>query len=69
MTHDMPTRRTPSADLLAFLAVLVTGVVLICVGHLSPEALTAVAVAQGALYAAWIRPPRAAHGAAEPTRR
>jgi hypothetical protein len=49
-------------DLTAFLAVLATGAVLITVGHLTADGLTAVSGAFVALYAAWNRwrtpPPR-----------
>ncbi|MFF4013189.1 hypothetical protein [Streptomyces sp. NPDC001717] len=59
----MPIRRAPRGsfpvDLAVFLAILVTGVVLVLVGHVSPEALAGYASAFAGLYAAWHHRPRA----------
>ncbi|MFG2974546.1 hypothetical protein ACGFYY_16335 [Streptomyces sp. NPDC048331] len=58
----MPSRRAPrgsfSVDLAVFLAILATGVVLVLVGHVSPEALAGYASALAGLYAAWHHRPR-----------
>ncbi|GGS34296.1 hypothetical protein Snoj_01250 [Streptomyces nojiriensis] len=59
----MPSRRAPRGsfpvDLAVFLAILATGVVLVLVGHASPEALAGYASALAGLYAAWHHRPRA----------
>lgn len=47
-----PSRRD-CLDLLAFLSVLIAGIVLIAVGHLTAGALTSVFAACAALYAVW----------------
>ncbi|MFD6967712.1 hypothetical protein [Streptomyces sp. NPDC059979] len=58
----MPSRRAPRGsfpvDLAVFLAILTTGVVLVLVGHVSPEALAGYASALAGLYAAWHHRPR-----------
>ncbi|MER7828068.1 hypothetical protein ABTX85_36550 [Streptomyces sp. NPDC096097] len=58
----MPIRRTPRGsfpvDLAVFLAILATGVVLVLVGHVSPEALAGYASALAGLHAAWHHRPR-----------
>ncbi|MFJ8162351.1 hypothetical protein ACIRBY_15660 [Streptomyces sp. NPDC096136] len=58
----MPIRRAPRGsfpvELVVFLAILATGVVLVLVGHVSPEALAGYASALGGLYAAWRHRPR-----------
>ncbi|MGW6843855.1 hypothetical protein [Streptomyces sp. NPDC054958] len=57
----MPSRRAPRGsfpvDLAVFLAILATGVVLVLVGHVSPEALAGYASALAGLYAAWHHRP------------
>lgn len=53
MVHRKAVHRPGVGDLLAFLGVLTTGVVLICIGHVPPQALAAVSVGLGSLYAAW----------------
>ncbi|MFE5491368.1 hypothetical protein ACFQ8S_00335 [Streptomyces virginiae] len=57
----MPSRRTPRGrfpvDLVVFVAILATGVVLILVGRVSPEALAGYASALAGLYAAWHHRP------------
>jgi hypothetical protein len=53
MPDCTPATGSPTADLLAFLAVLAVGVILICTAHVSPDALAAVAVGLGALFAGW----------------
>ncbi|MFJ8013786.1 hypothetical protein [Streptomyces sp. NPDC096339] len=58
----MPIRRAPRGsfpvDLAVFLSILATGVVLVLVGHVSPEALAGYASALAGLYAAWHHRPR-----------
>ncbi|MFE1794033.1 hypothetical protein ACFW7J_37470 [Streptomyces sp. NPDC059525] len=58
----MPIRRDPRGsfpvELLVFLAILATGIILILVGHVSPEALAGYASALTGLYAAWHHRPR-----------
>ncbi|WP_405827085.1 hypothetical protein [Streptomyces sp. NBC_00105] len=58
----MPSCRAPRGrfpvDLAVFLAILATGVVLVLVGHVSPEALAGYASALAGLYAAWHHRPR-----------
>ncbi|MFH7595281.1 hypothetical protein WDV06_09285 [Streptomyces racemochromogenes] len=58
----MPTRRGPRGsfpvELLVFLAILTTGIILILVGHISPEALAGYASALTGLYTAWRHYPR-----------
>ncbi|MFJ2598646.1 hypothetical protein [Streptomyces erythrochromogenes] len=58
----MPSSRAPRGrfpvDLAVFLAILATGVVLILVGRVSPEALAGYASALAGLYAAWHHRPR-----------
>ncbi|KOU56912.1 hypothetical protein ADK96_37380 [Streptomyces sp. IGB124] len=58
----VPSSRTPRGrfpvDLAVFLAILATGVVLILVGRVSPEALAGYASALAGLYAAWHHRPR-----------
>jgi hypothetical protein len=51
----LPPARTPRewADLIAFVAVLVTGVVLIVLGHLTTGGLTTVCAALVGVYGAW----------------
>ncbi|WP_190137837.1 hypothetical protein [Streptomyces longispororuber] len=54
-----PSRRpapTPHADLAVFLAVLVTGVILICSPVLHADQTPLLATALGTLYAAWHTP-------------
>ncbi|GGX98308.1 hypothetical protein [Streptomyces anandii] len=58
MTRGPKSGRTALGDLVAFLGVLCAGVVLICVGHVSPQALAGVCVALGSLYAAWVHRSR-----------
>lgn len=49
-----PTRRgTFPIDLVVFLAILVTGCVLVLVAHVTPQALAGYATALASLYAAW----------------
>ncbi|MFF3091822.1 hypothetical protein ACFVRB_43350 [Streptomyces nojiriensis] len=59
----MPSRRAPRGsfpvDLAVFLAILATGVILVLVGHVSPEALAGYASALAGLYAAWHHRPQA----------
>ena len=52
--------RNQLADLVAFIAVLATGVVLLTIGHLTASALTTAVAALVALFSAWRyrRPPR-----------
>ncbi|ARE79440.1 hypothetical protein B6R96_36050 (plasmid) [Streptomyces sp. Sge12] len=58
----MPSRRTPRGrfpvDLVVFVAILATGVVLILVGRVSPEALAGYASALAGLYTAWHHRPQ-----------
>ncbi|MEV7508661.1 MULTISPECIES: hypothetical protein [unclassified Streptomyces] len=58
----MPSRRTARGrfpvDLVVFVAILATGVVLILVGRVSPEALAGYASALAGLYAAWHHRPQ-----------
>ncbi|WP_405786615.1 hypothetical protein OG753_40050 [Streptomyces sp. NBC_00029] len=67
----MPSRRPPRGsfpvDLAVFLAVLVTGVVLVLVGRVSPEALAGYASALAGLYAAWHHRPRSGHAEQSPS--
>ncbi|WP_328930583.1 hypothetical protein OG429_40280 (plasmid) [Streptomyces sp. NBC_00190] len=57
----MPSRPAPRrsfpVDLAVFLAILATGVILVLVGHVSPEALAGYASALAGLYAAYHHRP------------
>lgn len=44
-----------SSDLIAFLACLVTGVLLLVIGHLTVGSLTVACTALGGVYGAWRR--------------
>jgi hypothetical protein len=50
-----PGGSTQWADLIAFLAVLAAGILLIVVGHLTAAEVTSVCAAVAGLYAAWRR--------------
>lgn len=50
-------------DLISFLGVLTTAVLLVCIGHVSPANVAVVAAGLGTLFAAWQnRPRRDLHG-------
>ncbi|MFJ3176321.1 hypothetical protein ACIPJK_36900 [Streptomyces roseus] len=57
MTIPVAPRRGFPVDLTAFLAILATGITLVLVGHVSPEALAGYASALAGLYAAWHHRP------------
>ena len=40
-------------DLISFLGVLATAIMLVCVGHVAPANIAVVAAGLGALFAAW----------------
>ena len=54
-THPPFVERTNVLDLAAFVAVLVTGVILIVIGHQAPGAMATETAALGALYVTWHR--------------
>lgn len=57
----MPSRLAPRGtfpvDLVVFLAILVTGCILVLVGHVTPQALAGYTTALASLYAAWHHRP------------
>ncbi|MFE1308060.1 hypothetical protein [Streptomyces sp. NPDC058755] len=55
MSTDMPRWRPPHEDLVVFLALLGSGVVLVCVGHLPVSALVGFAAGPVVLFEAWGR--------------
>ncbi|MEW1635445.1 hypothetical protein AB0469_15370 [Streptomyces sp. NPDC093801] len=52
-----PVPRSFPVELTAFLAILATGVILVLIGHVSPEALAGYASALAGLHAAWHHRP------------
>ncbi|KPI20895.1 hypothetical protein OV450_7735 [Actinobacteria bacterium OV450] len=57
MTIPPAPRRSFPVELTAFLAILATGITLVLVGHVSPEALAGYASALAGLHAAWHHRP------------
>jgi hypothetical protein len=55
MSHNTPSPTPPPrwVDLIAFVAVLATGILLIVLGHLTATGVTSVCVAIVGLYGAW----------------
>ncbi len=58
----MPSRRTVRGpfpvDLIVFLAILVTGCILVLVAHISPQTLAGYTTALASLFAAWHHRPQ-----------
>jgi hypothetical protein len=52
-TRSNPPEGTAMDDLISFLGILATTVMLVCVGHVEPTSIAVIAAGLGTLFAAW----------------